>query len=196
MPINPEWLAIARRRSAYHEAGHAVMGMAFGCHVHSVTIPVDTDGGQAEVVPPPLDTELNLVRRVLLASAGIAAEFALADRAGTDQYREATPVNSDSTKAETDLKALGHEGLFLHYALFVSRIFQEQEYWEPLKALGEALLKLGNISDQVKLSALASQVPRMDDAQLEVIKAMMSAVSPLPVVGPVQAPNAARSCSS
>lgn len=177
MPVNQEWLAAAENQAAHHEAGHAVMAMAFGCKVLSVAIRVNIDGGKTDIHMPQEDPELDVVRRVLLAAAGAGAEVVLGkspEKLLDDTLRG---FGSDEAEAEKDLQRLGQSGKFFHYVLLAAKILGQQEYWQAIQALAREALRVGQISDPAKLAALALQVPQLDDSMLVDIRKTVSLTS-------------------
>lgn len=143
------------------------MAMAFGCHVQSISIPSDMDGGKSFIAPPPADSELNRVRRILLAAAGAGAEAAFCEK--PEGYLDGLIIGfvSDQATAEPDLTALGQDGAFQIYIAFASSILDRPEYAQAITSLAEDILKLESVSDQAKLNALASRIPQLEDLFLE-----------------------------
>lgn len=170
LKINSAWLQAARRRAAYHESGHAVMAMACGCSVNSLWINTDIDGGSTEIIPPPSDSEINLVRRVLLAAAGAGAELAFFRDSQDELDGGILGFRGDEIKAEPDLTRLGQKGAFYFYIAIASSILQSPAYSSIVVSLAEAVLQLGVIPDVSQANALTGKVPILETEILELYR--------------------------
>ncbi|WP_143290055.1 hypothetical protein [Delftia sp. 60] len=165
--MNPEWLAFAQKRAAYHEAGHAVMAMALRCYVGSVSIKQDIDGGNTGVIPPQGSSKISQIQRVLLAAAGVGAEKAFFR--GKDDSFDNVIVGfaGDQGKAEVELVELGQSGAFVLYTEYASQILGSSNYCQLVTKLAEDVLREFEITEPQKLLALSKRVPPLDDLTVE-----------------------------
>ncbi|MFG0610912.1 hypothetical protein [Delftia sp. WSY_14] len=166
-PINPAWLAFSQKRAAYHEAGHAVMAMACGCLVESVSIKRDIDGGRTHVTPLQGSSKNIRVRRVLIAAAGVGAEKAFFRGKDDSVDNVILGFKGDEAKAEAELVEMGQSGEFRLYTEYASQILHTSGYFQLVSQLAEDALRNFEITDAHKLLSLSKQVPPLDDLTVE-----------------------------
>jgi hypothetical protein len=157
MQINPAWLADARRRSAYHEAGHTVMAMALGCHVDSVYIKEDIDGGETYCTQPTPNSRMNFVKLALLAASGAGAEQAFFRGVKDELEGELLGLESDQQAAHESLCAIGQEDQFFRYVQYSEFILMADPYRTLIIEIAEELLKSRVINDRSTLDQFAQR---------------------------------------
>lgn len=162
----PEPVMDGEGRASFHEAGHAVMAMAFGFPVHAVSITESSaTNGSAWIAIPLNPTKAEHVKLALVAASGFAAEAhfchlgGLANAGFVGQF-------GDQRRAESHLAELGHEGMFLAYVGWARKFLTSPTVWKPLTELVAKLPKEGVLDDPSSLAAIARQVPAYEDAEL------------------------------
>jgi ATP-dependent Zn protease len=140
-------IAVERARTAYHEAGHLVIGMLFGFRCSSVSIrPDELRGSLGRVVPlgehagPSLvDLSRGSVERwVCVLFAGRAAEVRFAPDA-RDAAGEA--ARGDDEQAEEHLERAGIANRSTRHLLRARTADLVEEHWATIASVARALLK-------------------------------------------------------
>jgi len=162
-------IGVERARTAYHEAGHLVIGMLFGFRCSSVSIrPDETRGSLGRVVPlgehtgqAAVDLGRGSVERWLcVLFAGCAAEVRFAPDA-RDAAREA--ARGDNEQAEHYLERAGIANDSTRHLLRTRTAELVEEHWATIESVARALLKheefeadeVERICEQTVLRALA-----------------------------------------
>lgn len=154
------------KRTAHHEAGHAVMAMALGGYVDAIEI--QNDGkGHANLSRPLGDSALDRIRRILLAASGLAAEMHLCEQRGIAAQSGSVGHFNDQEAAEADLRALGQDGKFVGFAILTAKILARPEYWKFVSSLGWLLEQCPRIDNRETLRGIAAQVPPLNHDELE-----------------------------
>jgi ATP-dependent Zn protease len=140
-------IAIERARTAYHEAGHLVIGMLFGFRCSSVSIrPDDARGSLGRVVPleghgGQVAVEISrgtIDRWVSVLFAGYAAEVRFAPGA-RDAAREG--ARGDDDQAETYLERAGMANDSTRHLLRARTADLVEQHWAAIESVARALLK-------------------------------------------------------
>lgn len=146
----------------HHEAGHALVAMAFGFQVRAVsTLAMDSADATTYIEVPIRPTYLDHVKMALVASAGLAAEArfcALSKKTNVGFVGH----DGDRRKAYESMNAIGHGDLFLFYTEWVGEFLKDRRVWSALSKLVEMLPERGFLSDSRVISTIASTVPRFE----------------------------------
>jgi ATP-dependent Zn protease len=139
-------IAVERARTAYHEAGHLVIGMLFGLRCSSVSIrPDETRGSLGRVVP--LDPRGGLAveisrgtveRWLCVLFAGFAAEVRFAPDA-SHAAREG--ARGDDEQAEAYLLRAGMANDSTRHLLRARAAELVEQHWGAIESVARALLK-------------------------------------------------------
>lgn len=155
------------RRVFLHEASHAVMAMAFGRRVVSVEIDAKAFRGQTSIEEIPNDSDLNRVRLILLAAAGLAAESIYCHATGTAEKSFSIGHFKDENDAAPPLTTLGHAGYFMEYVKIASVILSDHTYWVPMNFLADLLPEKGFFTNQEILQKISKHVPPISEELLQ-----------------------------
>ena len=140
-------IAVERARTAYHEAGHLVIGMLFGFRCSSVSIrPDEMRGSLGRVVPlgghagqAAVDLGRGAVERWLcVLFAGYAAEVRFAPDA-RNAAREG--ARGDDEQAEDYLERAGIANDSTRHLLRARTAELVEEHWATIESVARALLK-------------------------------------------------------
>ena len=140
-------IAVERARTAYHEAGHLVIGMSFGFRCSSVSIrPDELRGSLGRVVPLGGHVgqsvgELSrgsVERWLCVLYAGCAAEIRFAPDA-RDAAREA--ARGDDEQAEEHLERAGIANDSTRHLLRARNAELVEKHWATIESVARALLK-------------------------------------------------------
>lgn len=152
-------------RTAYHEAGHAVMAMALGANVALIQIKAAGDGTTL-LTPLPNDSNLDRVGLALLAASGLAAESLYCDEAGLTTQSGSIGHGKDQEMAGADLSALGHSGMFEEYVALAASILKAPAYWRVVSTIAALLMRFRHIHAPEKLKELCQSVPLLSQSNL------------------------------
>jgi hypothetical protein len=103
------------RKVAFHEAGHAVIGWAFGVPVGGIYLDLERESGHTDA-PAPKDMDIDITRRIAFCFAGLRAEDAFAPqgrpaRAAHDLANVWKLLRDNGTPKDTpEGKALRNQG--------------------------------------------------------------------------------------
>src|SRR5688572_23828304 len=140
-------IAVERARTAYHEAGHLVIGMLFGIRCSSVSIrPDEMRGSLGRVVPlgghaGPSIVDLSrgsIERWVCVLFAGRAAEVRFAPDARDEALESA---RGDDEQAEDHLERAGIANHSTRHLLRARTADLVEEHWATIENVARALLK-------------------------------------------------------
>jgi len=140
-------IAVERARTAYHEAGHLVIGMLFGFRCSSVSIrPDETRGSLGRVVPldehggrVAVEIRRGTVERWLcVLFAGYAAEVRFAPDA-RDAAREG--ARGDDGQAEEYLERAGMANDSTRHLMRARTAELVEQHWATIESVARALLK-------------------------------------------------------
>jgi ATP-dependent Zn protease len=140
-------IAIERARTAYHEAGHLVVGMLLGFRCSFVSIrPDETRGSLGRVVPLETHgdpTTVDLCRRstehwLCVLFAGYAAEVRFAPDA-REAAREG--ARGDDEQAETLLERAGMANHSTRHLLRARAAELVEQHWSVIEGVARALLR-------------------------------------------------------
>lgn len=159
-------------RTAFHEAGHAVMAMALSVRVVELVAESDEKG---HMIPDQqMHVMLTPAEKCLIAAAGAAAELLWqaferpnARLAGDGHWK-------DHAAVADDLEALGHRALFYKYVELVACYLVER--WQQVSALAGMLLQTGQASmDQI--NRVAREVSPMSAADIAEVPRMVEKIA-------------------
>jgi len=140
-------IAVERARTAYHEAGHLVIGMLFGFRCSSVSIrPDETRGSLGRVVPLEVHggqvaVEISrewVERWLFVLFAGYAAEVRFAPDA-RDAAREG--ARGDDEQADEHLERAGMANDSTRLLLRARTAELVEQHWAAIESVARALLK-------------------------------------------------------
>ena len=140
-------IAVERARTAYHEAGHLVIGMLYGFRCSSVSIrpdeargslgrvvPLDAHGGQMAIG----NSRRAIERWLCVLFAGYAAEVRFAPDA-RDAAREG--ARGDDQQAEDLLVRSGIANNSTRHLLRARTASLVEQHWATIESVARALLK-------------------------------------------------------
>ncbi len=154
-------------RTAHHEAGHAVMAMSFGFHVHAISaVPIDTADGRSWIKVPSFPTDEEHMKLALVAAAGLAAEAHFCQISGMTNAMSAGHYG-DKYKANESMNAIGHERLFSVYVTWAQEYLAQPSVWKTLTELVAWLSKEALLNDPDAISKIARNVLPFDSKLLE-----------------------------
>jgi ATP-dependent Zn protease len=139
--------AVERARTAYHEAGHLVIGMVLGFRCSSVSIrPDEARGSLGRVVPlegrdgPMADTisRGKVERWVCVLYAGYAAEVRFAPDAH-DAARDG--ARGDDAQADDSLERAGRTSDSTRHLLRARTAELVEQHWAVIESVARALLR-------------------------------------------------------
>ena len=175
-------------RTAHHEAGHAVMAMSFGFHVHAVTAsPVGTSEGRSWINVPLRPTETDHVKLALIAAAGLAAEAHFCQINGMTNAAS-VGHHGDERKARISMSAIGHERLFSFYVNWAQKHIAQPNTWMALTELVNWLPKEGIFDDPDAIAKIARKVPPFDTTLFDTRLRLIEDAKRLGVLNRIQDP--------
>ncbi len=168
--------------TTYHEIGHAIMAMACGCTVTSLSIAPDETSMGRVAFNLPDETDVDWRRRaVLIYAGGFAADMVHWKKWGQGHQSDMLCGHSDDQRrAGIFLAALNEDELFLAYAFFAVRFLSEDAVWQIAEQIAD-ILKVSNTIDGSSLSAqFANICPKIDQfkiTELEKFKVLYNAAA-------------------
>jgi hypothetical protein len=158
--------------NAYHEAGHAVLALACGFSLISISIE-EKEGrlGRVEFVMPsePL-TELEYRKLALIAMGGIAGDL-LHWRMVEGDEEAPEGYFSDFGKAKAHLRNIGEEEYIQSYIGAAALVLEKEDRWGIVVELAGLLLKCSYIDGQVIFKRMLSLCPTVTELEWEALGA-------------------------